>query len=452
MNSLERRATAALAAIYVCRMLGLFMLLPVLAVAGAQYQHATPVLIGAALGVYGLTQALFQIPFGLVSDRLGRKPVIAFGLLLFIAGSLVAAASTDMRWLVVGRALQGGGAVAATIMALLADLTSDEQRTKAMAVVGVSIGASFMLAMVLGPVITGLAGLQGLFVVIAVMGGMALLLLWRMVPTPRIRRPQRDALPVVGQLAAALTHRGTWRLHLSVFFLHAMMTGSFLVVPGFLAQRFGMALAHHWQLYLPVLVVSVLLMVPLLIAAERYARMRAVFIGCVLLLGGSQLLLALGHDLSVGLIVALLLFFVAFNALEALMPSVISRAAPLAGKGATLGVFSTAQFLGAFCGGFGGGHLLEKAGPAGVLLGGVLLAVIWLAVVAALESPPRLLTRSVDLGNIQPDRAVALSAELVRLPGVAEALVLAEEGVAYLRVEQEAFDPDQVRQAVIAAG
>ena len=452
MNSLERRATAALAAIYVCRMLGLFMLLPVLAVASSNYDHATPLLIGAALGVYGLTQALFQIPFGLASDRLGRKPVIAAGLLLFMTGSLVAAASTDMRWLVVGRALQGSGAVAATIMALLADLTSDEQRTKAMAVVGVSIGASFMAAMVLGPVVTGLVGLHGLFLVIGAMGGLALLLLWRAVPAPQIRRPQRDALPVTGQLVAALTNPATWRLHLSVFFLHAMLTASFLVVPGLLVARFGLEVARHWLLYLPVLVLSVLLMVPLLIAAERHQLLRGVFLGAVLLLGGSQLLLVMDQVGVTGLITALLLFFTAFNALEALMPSVISRAAPLATKGATLGVFSSAQFLGAFCGGIGGGYLLEMSGPAAVLLAGSLLAVVWVLVVAGLESPPRLLTRSVDLGNIEPDRAAALSAELVRLPGVAEALVLAEDGVAYLRVERSAFDPDRVRQTVTAAG
>lgn len=452
MNPLERRATAALAAIYACRMLGLFMLLPVLAVAGAGYAHATPLLIGAALGIYGLTQALLQIPFGLASDRLGRKPVIAFGLALFVVGSLVAATTTDMRWLILGRALQGSGAVAATIMALLADLTSDEQRTKAMAVVGVSIGASYMVALVLGPVVAGWVGLQGLFLAIAVMGGVALLLLWLRVPTPSIHRPQRDALPAGGQLAAAIRQRNTWRLHLSVFALHALMTASFLVVPGLLVSVVGIAIERHWWFYLPVLVVSVVLMIPLLVAAERHQRLRAVFIGCVLSLGGVQLVLALFADVAAALVAALLIFFTAFNAMEALLPSVISRAAPLAGKGATLGVFSTAQFLGAFVGGFGGGFLLARFGVTGVLLAGTAVALVWLVAIFPLQAPPRLLTRSVDLGNIGPDRAAALSAELMDLPGVAEVLVLAEEGVAYLRVERENYDPERVRRTLLTVG
>ncbi len=379
MNALEWRAVFALGALYALRMLGMFMVLPVFALyAGHLPVPAQPWQIGLAIGTYGLTQALLQIPMGMASDRFGRKPVIVAGMLVFAAGSWVAGATDEIGWIIAGRALQGAGAVSAAVAALLADVTRDAVRTMAMAILGAGMGLAFVLALVLGPLVAGWIGVDGIFRLTAVLALMSLPVLLLGVPTPPPQPPQR------GSLRAVLADRQLLRLDVGIFLLHACMTAVFTVVPLAIVQTMDMPSAAHWKLYLPVLVLSLVPVFPLIRYAEGASRLKAVFVGMVALLAGALALAALGHGVAAVLVAALLLYFIAFNFLEGALPSMISRLAPVAQKGAALGVYSSAQFLGAFAGGVLGGLGLQYGGIGGALAAAVLLPLIWLAVAAGM--------------------------------------------------------------------
>lgn len=443
MTPSERRVTGTLSAIYILRMLGLFLLLPVLALYAETLPGATPAKIGLALGMYGLTQALFGIPFGSASDRFGRKPVITVGLLLFSAGSVLAATAHSVMAIIAGRALQGAGAVAAPIMALLADLLRPEQRSKGMAAIGISIGAAYLVSLPLGPVLAAWLTVPGIFLLIAVLALVMIGLLWWLVPTPVAARSTRQAQ---GQLRQVLTDPHLLRLDFSIMALHVLMTGTFVVLPPLLRDQLQLPPEHHLWLYLPTVVLSVVAMVPLIVYAERQARLKQVFIAMVALLGVGLAVLMAGSHVLVAVAAGLLAFLIAFNVLEATLPSMMSRLAPMAGRGAAMGVYSTAQFLGAFIGGAGAGWLRGHYGTQGVLLAGLAVCVVWLAVSAGLRAPAKLQTRLVDVGQVRPQRARALTEELSALPGVAEAVVIPEEGVAYLRVDNARFDPACLQQ------
>ena len=382
MTSQERRTVASLAALYCFRMLGLFMVMPLLALYAADLPGATPTLIGLALGVYGLTNGVLQIPFGWMSDRVGRKPVIVAGMLLFALGSVIAATAASVHTIILGRILQGAGAVSSTLMALVADLTREEQRTKAMAVVGVSIGLSFALALVLGPMVATLGGLPGVFWFTAALAisGIALLLL--VVPSPPA--PSASAQPAgdsrVGWIKRSLGNRRLLRLNFGVFVLHFILVAFFLVVPQLIETSLGIDRARHWVVYLPVLVLSLIGMVPLMTLAERAGRLRQTF-----LLGIALVFVAiatLGYTTaSLLCYVALWLFFVGFNYLEATLPSLLSKSVAAASKGTAMGVFSTCQFMGAFAGGAGGGWLLEHLGKGMLTSVCLVLAGAWWLVV-----------------------------------------------------------------------
>lgn len=384
MQPAEFRATASLALVFSVRLLGLFMVYPVFAAYAGGLSGANPYLIGEALGIYGLTQGLLQIPFGLLSDKFGRKLMIVIGLLLFVAGSAVAAASTSVSGLIFGRALQGAGAVGSVILAMLADLTSEGSRTKAMAVVGITIGGSFLIALVVGPIIAGFVGVPGLFWLMGVLGfaGIAIILL--AVPAPRHLEVHRDAETVPGVLGAVLRDRALLRLDLGIFVLHAMLTAMFLVVPGLLRATLNVAPDGVWKIYLPVLLVSVLVMGAAL-SVERRQRGQAIFIGAIVALGASNVLMAFGGGQAIALIGALIVFFSAFNILEASLPSLVSKAAPAEAKGTALGVYSSLQFLGIFAGGAAGGWLNQHAGSGGVFAFTIALALLWLIGAVALR-------------------------------------------------------------------
>jgi predicted MFS family arabinose efflux permease len=447
MNAREWRVTGALSLIYATRMLGLFALLPVLALYAGGLPGASSLLIGLALGSYGLTQALLQIPFGSLSDRYGRRPVITAGLVLFIVGSVVAAGAHDALGLVLGRALQGAGAVSAAVMALLADLTREEVRTHAMAVVGLSIGASYLVALPAGPALAGALGVPGLFVGIGILGVVAIALLWTAVPAPPRHLP---AAAERGGLWRALRDAQLARLHFSIFALHALMTALFIVLPQRLADVLHVPAAAQGGWYLPLVLGSVVAMVPVLVWAERRRHLRGGMLLAVSLLLGALASLALG-DGALALGAAVLAFLTGFNVLESLLPSLVSRLAPLTGKGAALGVYSTAQFLGAFAGGAGAGILHAAWGGSGVLWAGALLAAAWLVVLTVWSGPPPWATRLVRVGNIAPEQAPVLQARLAALAGVAESLVVADAGVAYLKIDRRRFEPDSVER-LLAAG
>lgn len=380
----ERRAALGLAAIFALRMLGLFIVLPVFAVAARDLTGGQDVAaIGLALGAYGLTQACLQLPFGILADHWGRKPVIACGLALFVAGSIVCALADSISAMTLGRMLQGSGAISAAITALVADLTRDSQRSKAMAMVGGSIALMFALSLAVAPVIFGWVGLGGLFWLTCALGLGAFWALFRLVPAA----PPLPAV-VPGTFRQMLVEPRLIRLNLGVFILHAIQIAMWVAVPALLIQLAGLPLQQHWMIYVPAVVASFFVLWPAMMQAERHKRMAQVFAFAVVLIGlvqlGFVLLVGrenLGQLLAISLILLLIaVFFTGFNILEALQPSLISRIAPATGKARALGIYNTLQSLGLFVGGAMGGWLLQTGGYAAVFAGCGLLALVWLII------------------------------------------------------------------------
>ncbi|MDE2148242.1 MAG: MFS transporter [Gammaproteobacteria bacterium] len=383
MNRSEWRTTGALSSIYALRMFGMFMVLPVLSLYA---RHLTPGVsgleIGLAVGIYGLLQALLQVPLGVVSDRIGRKPVITIGLIVFAAGSVLAGWASSIAWLIAGRALQGAGAISSAASALLADATRPQVRTQAMTILGAGMGASFLLALIAGPPLSGVIGVDGIFVLTGALAALALPVLWRGVPNP----PRLPATP--GAFRRAVSDPQLLRLDAGIFLLHTMMTALFVAAPFVLQQTLGLPGHRQWEVYLPVLVASIVPVFALIRRIEAAGRIRAAFIAAVLLLGLALAGAGLLHGSGDGFTIALFMFFVAFNYLEGTLPSLISRRAPASGKGAALGVYSTCQFLGGFAGGVLGGTLLTDFGAAGVFYAAGALALPWLLIAAGLKPPP----------------------------------------------------------------
>jgi len=375
MTSLERRAVAALAGIYGTRLLGLFLILPVFALYAQTLDGYTPRLMGLALGIYGLTQACLQIPFGAASDRFGRRPVIFVGLVLFAIGSVVAANAHAIETVVLGRALQGAGAVSAAVTALLADLTRESQRTKAMAIIGITVGASFLVAIPLGSVLDNLIGVPGIFWLTAGLATAGIAVLGLVLPPPPA--PTQERAPLLPQLRAVLRRGELVRLNLGIFALHAALTAMFVVLPTALVQRAGLPQTQHALFYVVLMVLSAIPLFPLIAWSERGGRQRQVFAAAVFVLTIGLASLSLVHDSLLAIGAGVLLFFIAFNLLEASLPSMVSKRAPAQAKGMAIGVYSTFQFLGAFVGGDRGGWLYQHYGIAAVFVGAAAITGIW---------------------------------------------------------------------------
>ena len=439
MTASEKRAVFGLAGVYGFRMLGLFLILPIFALFAEGLPGATPLLTGLAVGIYGLTQALLQIPFGLLSDRIGRKPVIFGGLLLFALGSVIAASADDVWMVILGRAVQGSGAIAAAVMALAADLTREENRTKAMATIGMTIGLSFMVAMMAGPVLGRLIGVSGIFWLTGVLALVGLALVGLVVPTPARSRVHRDAEPVPAMFRRVLGSAELLRLDLGIFSLHLILTALFLAVP-LVLRDLGLEPLQHSTLYLPVMLGSIALMVPCVILAESRGLMKPVFLAAVAALVVAQLGLVISSDRFWGFTAALVLFFTAFNLLEATLPSLISKVAPVDAKGTAMGVYSTSQFAGAFVGGLLGGWVHQQFGLIAVFQAGALVAGIWLLLALGMRKPGRYTSRLLNLGRMEKGLAGELAGRLRAVSGVVEAVVVADEGVAYLKVDREKLD------------
>ena len=441
MNALERRSTFALSSIFALRMLGLFMIIPVFSVAGQTYEYATPALLGLAVGIYGLTQAILQIPFSLIADRYSSKPLVVFGLLLFALGGAIAAMSDTIYGVIIGRAIAGGGAVSAVVMALLADVTREENRMKAMATMGMSIGVSFAVAFSLGPWLTGLVGISGLFWVTTIMGLAAISMLFLV---PKVTRHHRNYQQgYLAQLKQVLKMGDLNRLHVSVFSLHLLLTAMFIYVPSQLIDFAKIPLNSHGWVYLPLLVISLFFAFPSIVLAEKYRKMRGIFLtaigGIILGLG----ILIFGFESKYILLTGLGLFFIAFNVMEALLPSWLSKAAPIQSKATAMGVNASSQFLGAFFGGVTGGQLLLLNNTAlgwSILTG---LAIVWLLISFGLAQPRYL--SSMVLRLPEHKQTDEWTSQLLAIRGIEEVVVMSDQQVAYVKVDKQQID-DATRQ------
>jgi len=437
----------ALGSIFALRMLGLFMIVPVFAIYGQGYTGATPALIGLAIGIYGLSQAILQIPVSLLADRTARKPLIAIGLLIFALGGAIAAMSTSIWGVILGRAIAGAGAVSAVAMALLADVTREQHRNKAMAAMGMTIGLSFIIAFSLGPFLTKSVGLSGLFWLTSVAGVLAIGLLG-IVPTP-LRLLKQNHLGFRIQLKSVLVLADLNRMHVSIFALHLLMTAAFVMLPQQLEQYAKIPVTHQGWYYLPLLLVGAMMTIPAIIIAEIKQQMRLIFIAAVGLIVVSLLVLMVEQN-RVGMILGIGLFFVSFNLLEAMVPSWLAKRAPVAAKATAMGINASSQFLGAFAGGVLGGLMLTYTNSHvswGILAG---LSFVWLLMIVHLGSPPYLSSLSIRL----PDHPLSgfkthiddWAECLLAVEGVEDIVVLLDEHVAYLKVDKRKLNDDARQQ------
>jgi len=449
MNSFERSAITALASILAVRMMGLFMILPVFSLYAHQLPGATPTLVGLALGIYGLTQTICQIPFGMLSDRFGRKPIIVVGLLIFAAGSVIAALATSITGIIIGRALQGGSAIAAAVLALASDLTREEQRTKAMAILGMSIGLSFIVALVIGPILSRWLGMSGIFWLTSVLALVAIVLLHLIVPPQPKRYSQRPSSnrTAITQFKHLLTDPQLFRLNFSTLLLHLMLTSLFVGLPLALAHQ--LQATQHWQIYLPVLTAAFFATVPFIIFAEKHHQLKLMLVSSVGVIGLAELGFIYLNQHFTGVALMLFLFFTAVNLLEANLPSLISKMAPTDSKGTAMGMYSTAQFFGAFLGGISGGWLLHHYGIEAIFIFCAILSGGWFIMVATMPQPRYLSSELLPLGKIDQQHLDQLTECLTQVPGVAEVVVILEEEMAYLKVDRNTLDTTALKKCPI---
>ena len=445
MNPLERKSLFGLASLYAFRMIGLFMLLPVLSLYAGQYTGSTTILVGVALGIYGLTQGIFQIPLGFISDRIGRKPVIFTGMLIFFLGSMLAAMSDSMWGLIAGRALQGVGAVASTIMALLSDLTTEQSRTKAMAVIGGSIGVSFALSMIAGPILANLWGLAGLFWLTAILSIFGILILIFIVPSPAVLSSNAESQAVPEMFSKLLKDKELLRLNFGIAVVHFAQMATWISVPLILEQGLNFGREGHWVIYLTVLGLSFICMLPFLIMAEIKQKIKSVFVGAILLLAIGEILLGSGLDNKVIFLLGLFIFFMAFNLLEATLPSLVSKLAPAGGKGTAMGIYSTSQFLGAFLGGVSGGLVAHHFNHSGVFWLAATLIAIWAIFALTMKKPLHLKTLTIQLTSKD---IIVVDDYINVVPGVCDVVLIEGQQLAYFKIDVDRFCPESMEKVL----
>jgi MFS family permease len=410
---------------------------------------ASETLIGIAIGIYGLAQAVFQIPFGLLSDRVGRKPLIVFGLVIFCIGSIVAASTESIWGVIIGRALQGSGAIAAAVMALLSDLTREQNRTKAMAFIGISFGITFAIAMVLGPIITHAWGLHALFWAIAGLTILGIIITVAVVPSPATHILNRESSMVKGSFGKVLSNAKLLKLNFGIMCLHVLLMSSFVVLPQVM-EHAGFPPSEHWRVYLVTMLTSFVAVIPVIIYAEKKRHMKQVFMGCVAVLLLAEIVLWSAGLHLWAVIAGIQLFFLAFNVMEAILPSLISKESPAGYKGTAMGLYSTSQFIGVAIGGSLGGYVYGHAGAGAVFLVCAGIAVVWLLVSSTMTEPPYVSSLRITLSELAVKDS-ALKARILAQPGVAEAVVVPEEFSAYVKVDTKQTNRKALEQLVSAA-
>ncbi len=425
------------------------MLIPVFTIFATELRGATPALIGFALGSYGLSQGILQMPFGMLSDRFGRKPVLTVGLLIFACGSLLGALSHSIYMMILARTLQGTGAIGSVLIALLADLTPDEQRTKAMAVIGMTIGLSFGLAIVISPALTNSFGLASIFYLTTFLALFGLLLLHTLIPTPKKERFHLDSEASPTLFKAVIQNKHLGRLNAGIFLQHFILTATFFVIPMLLQQQVKLGnLTQQWYFYLPLMLLSFVFMIPFIILAEKKRQMKAVFFISVLLTSLSQWVLAIESQNWLIFCVLMFFYFVAFNILEATLPSLVSKQAPLTSKGTAMGVYSSCQFLGIFAGGSTAGLLYQFAGSTGIFICNGIVSLLWLLLAYSMKPEAYLSTLLLSYPQFVKDKT-ALIASLKTLKGVSDVLIVQEEGVMYLRIDKASYQPGSAEKTLI---
>lgn len=459
MNASEIRATGLLGMIFALRMLGLFMIIPVFSIYGQQYAHATPMLIGIAIGIYGFAQAMLQIPVSMLAEKYPRQPIIIVGLLLFIIGGAIAGLATDIWQVILGRFIAGAGAISAVIMALLADITREQSRSKAMAMMGFTIGGSIFTAFLLGPILVSQIGISGLFWLTSIAGILAIGLVM-LVPTPLRTLSYHIGSANVSDtgafsnikhmLTTAVTVPNVRRLYMAVFCLHLLMTAIFVLIPINLTN-IGINVSQHSWVYLPLLLVGFVLSIPFIIMAEAKRKMRQVFIMAMFLIALGLVVVALVVESLYGIMVGLAIFFIGFNLMEAMIPSWLSKQAPITVKNTVMGVSSSSQFLGAFAGGSLGGFLLtQPTAVAWYICAGVALLAVIFSV--GISHPPYLssLTASIPKDNVTANSTNTVSLwqeQILQIAGVEDMVLLPSDGVAYIKIDKQKFT-ESTRQSL----
>ena len=446
LSKIEQKTALSLALVFGLRMLGLFMIMPVFAIYGRELDGYSPLWVGIVIGAYGLTQALLQIPMGQLSDRIGRKPVIIGGLLLFCLGSIIAGLSDSVYGVACGRIIQGTGAVASAILALAADITREQQRSKVMAVIGVCIGLAFATSLVAGPLLAQWVGLQGIFFTTAVLALLGIVVVNKVVPNATNKAPSGDASTNNNTLKAMLRNPQLLRLDAGIFLLHLTLTAIFVSLP-FALEAAGLAGEHHWWLYLPALLLSFVFMVPMLIIAAKKKMNKQFFLAAIVMMIVALLLMALAHSQLWLFALAILIYFTAFNFLEASLPAMISMSAPAGAKGSAMGIYSTSQFAGAFCGGLLAGSLYSQFGCSGLFFVIAAILVIWLFISLGLDNVGQVKTHTITVAIKNQREAELIAEKLISLSGINEAIVVLEEQVAYLKATND-FNVDQALNLV----
>ncbi|SGY97327.1 Transporter, putative [Moritella viscosa] len=446
LSKLEQKTAVSLALVFGLRMLGLFMIMPVFAIYGRDLIGYSPLWVGIVIGAYGLTQAILQIPMGQLSDRIGRKPVIIAGLGLFCLGSIVAGLADSVYGVAFGRVLQGTGAVASAILALAADITREQQRPKVMAVIGMCIGLSFAFSLVAGPVLAQWIGLKGIFFVTAVLAIIGILVVHFIVPNAISKAPAGDASTNRDKLRAMLRDPQLLRLDAGIFLLHLTLTAVFVSLP-FELESAGLVGEHHWWIYFPALLLSFVFMVPMLIIAANKKMNKQFFLFAIALMGLALCIMGFANGNLWLLALAILLYFTAFNFLEASLPAMISMSAPAGAKGSAMGIYSTSQFAGAFCGGIIAGSLYSQLGSQGLFFIIAAVMIVWFVISLGLENVGQVKAHTISVTIVNQREAELIAEKLISLSGINEAVVVLEEQVAYLKATKD-FEIDQALNLV----